>query len=269
VNSTRRGLLWAVLLLVAFVACTSAAPAVRLKVGATPVPHAEILEVVRPMLAAKGIDLEIIEFTDYVTPNLALNDGDIDANFFQHVPYLESFATDRRLNITYLAKVHIEPMGAYSRRYESADELPNRAKVGIPNDPTNGGRALLLLQKYGLIALDPKAGISATVFDITSNPKNLQITELDAAQLPRSLEDMDLAIINSNFALEAKLVPTKDALFMEDADSPYANVLAVRTADVSNEALRELARALMSPEIADFILREYEGSVVPAQELNF
>lgn len=248
---------------------TVAAPAAKLKVGATPVPHAEILEVVKPILAAKGIALEIIEFTDYVTPNLALNDGDIDANFFQHVPYLESFAKDRRLNITYLAKVHIEPMGAYSRRVRSVKDLPNKAKVGIPNDPTNSGRALLLLQKAGLIGVDKKAGITATVFDIVSNPKNIQIIELDAAQLPRSLEDMDLAIINSNFALEAKLVPTKDALFIEDSDSPYANVLAIRNVDKSNPALRELARALTSKEVADFIDSKYKGSVVPAFGLNF
>jgi D-methionine transport system substrate-binding protein len=246
-----------------------AAPAAKLKVGATPVPHAEILEVVKPILAAKGIALEIIEFTDYVTPNLALNDGDIDANFFQHVPYLESFAKDRRLNITYLAKVHIEPMGAYSRRVRSVKDLPNKAKVGIPNDPTNSGRALLLLQKAGLIGVDKKAGITATVFDIVSNPKNIQIIELDAAQLPRSLEDMDLAIINSNFALEAKLVPTKDALFIEDSDSPYANVLAIRNVDKSNPTLRELARALTSKEVADFIDSKYKGSVVPAFGLNF
>ncbi len=246
-----------------------AAPAAKLKVGATPVPHAEILEVVKPILAAKGIALEIIEFTDYVTPNLALNDGDIDANFFQHVPYLESFAKDRRLNITYVAKVHIEPMGAYSRRVRSVKDLPNKAKVGIPNDPTNAGRALLLLQKAGLIGVDKKAGITATVFDIVSNPKNLQIIELDAAQLPRSLDDMDLAIINSNFALEAKLVPARDALFMEDSDSPYANVLAVRIVDKNKPALAELARALTSKEVADFIAKKYQGSVVPAFSLNF
>ena len=247
----------------------AAAPAVKLKVGATPVPHAEILEVVKPMLSAKGIALEIIEFTDYVTPNLALNDGDIDANFFQHVPYLESFAKDRRLAITYLAKVHIEPMGAYSRRVRSIKDLPVRAKIGIPNDPTNGGRALLLLQKAGLITLNPKAGIDASVFDITGNPKNLQIVELDAAQLPRSLDDLDLAIINSNFALEAKLVPARDALVIEASDSPYANVLAVRNSNKTNAALRELAQALTSKEVADFIVKKYKGSVVPAFELNF
>lgn len=245
-----------------------AAPTVKLKVGATPVPHAGILEVVKPMLAAKGINLEIIEFTDYVTPNLALNDGDIDANFFQHVPYMESFAKDRKLSITWLAKVHVEPMGAYSKRVKSAKDLPNRAKVGIPNDPTNGGRALLLLQKNGLITLNPKAGITATVFDITANPKNLQIVELDAAQLPRSLEDMDLAIINSNFALEAKLVPTRDALFIEDADSPYANILTVRVADKANPALVELAKALTSKEVVEYINKEYKGSIVPTPGLN-
>lgn len=245
------------------------ASTVKLRVGATPVPHAEILEQVKPLLAAKGISLEIVEFTDYVTPNLALAEGDIDANFFQHIPYLEQFARDRRLAITYIAKVHIEPMGAYSKKIKDIKDLRDRAKIGIPNDPTNGGRALLLLQRAGLIKLDPKAGITATKFDITSNPKNLQIVELEAAQLPRSLEDLDLAVINSNFALEAKLVPTRDALFIEDSQSPYVNVLAVRTSDKDNPALRELAQALTSPQVAGFINKTYPGSVVPAFGLEF
>lgn len=242
---------------------------IKLKVGATPVPHAEILEQVKPILAAKGISLEIIEFTDYVTPNLALADGDIDANFFQHIPYLEQFARDRRLDITYIAKVHIEPMGAYSKKIKNIKDLRDKARVGIPNDPTNGGRALLLLQRAGLITLDKNAGITATKFDITTNPKNLQIVELEAAQLPRSLDDLDLAVINSNFALEAKLVPTRDALFIEDSHSPYVNVLAVRTGDKNNPALKELARALTSQQVAAFINKTYPGSVVPAFGLEF
>ena len=241
----------------------------KLKVGATPVPHSEILEIVKPILKDKGILLEVIEFTDYVTPNLALNDGDIDANYFQHIPYLEEFAEARRLDITYIARVHIEPMGVYSKKVKDLKDLNNKAKVGIPSDPTNGGRALLLLQKAGVIKLDDKAGITATKYDITSNPKNVQIIELEAAQLPRSLEDLDLAIINSNYALEAGLISTRDALIIEDADSPYVNVLTVRTKDKDQTALKELAKALTSGTVAEFIREKYPGSVVPAFGLEF
>ncbi|NLA07279.1 MAG: MetQ/NlpA family ABC transporter substrate-binding protein [Firmicutes bacterium] len=265
-------------LLVAFVlmlvlcaggASSEAVAPTKLKVGATPVPHSEILEIIKPILKDKGILLEVIEFTDYVTPNLALNDGDIDANYFQHIPYLEEFAEARRLDITYIARVHIEPMGVYSKKVKDLKDLKNKAKVGIPSDPTNGGRALLLLQKAGIIKLDDKAGIAATKYDIISNPKNIQIIELEAAQLPRSLEDLDLAIINSNYALEAGLISTRDALIIEDADSPYVNVLAVRTKDKDKTALIELAKALTSDTVAEFIREKYPGSVVPAFGLEF
>lgn len=250
-------------------ASSEAVAPTKLKVGATPVPHGEILEIVKPILKDKGILLEVIEFTDYVTPNLALNDGDIDANYFQHIPYLEEFAEARRLDITYIARVHIEPMGVYSKKVKDLKDLNNKAKVGIPSDPTNGGRALLLLQKAGVIKLDDKAGITATKYDITSNPKNVQIIELEAAQLPRSLEDLDLAIINSNYALEAGLISTRDALIIEDADSPYVNVLTVRTKDKDQTALKELAKALTSGTVAEFIREKYPGSVVPAFGLEF
>lgn len=265
-------------LLVAFVlmlvlcaggASSEAVAPTKLKVGATPVPHSEILEIIKPILKDKGILLEVIEFTDYVTPNLALNDGDIDANYFQHIPYLEEFAEARRLDITYIARVHIEPMGVYSKKVKDLKDVKNKAKVGIPSDPTNGGRALLLLQKAGIIKLDDKAGIAATKYDIISNPKNIQIIELEAAQLPRSLEDLDLAIINSNYALEAGLISTRDALIIEDADSPYVNVLAVRTKDKDKTALIELAKALTSDTVAEFIREKYPGSVVPAFGLEF
>lgn len=265
-------------LLVAFVlmlvlcaggASSEAVTPTKLKVGATPVPHSEILEIIKPILKDKGILLEVIEFTDYVTPNLALNDGDIDANYFQHIPYLEEFAEARRLDITYIARVHIEPMGVYSKKVKDLKDLKDKAKIGIPSDPTNGGRALLLLQKAGIIKLDDKAGIAATKYDIISNPKNIQIIELEAAQLPRSLEDLDLAIINSNYALEAGLISTRDALIIEDADSPYVNVLAVRTKDKDKTALIELAKALTSDTVAEFIREKYPGSVVPAFGLEF
>lgn len=241
--------------------CTAAE---TIKVGATPIPHAEILEFIKPALAEKGYDLQIVEFTDYVQPNLALNDGDLDANYFQHIPYLEDFSANHKLDLTYIAKVHIEPMGAYSKKIKSVDELKKGDVVAIPNDSVNGGRALLLLQRQGLIELDPSAGIAATILDITRNPKGLKFAELEAPQLPRALDDVALAIINTNFALEAGLVPTKDALFIEDSQSPYVNVLAVRKGEEDRPALKALADALRTEEVKQFILEKYKGAVVPA-----
>lgn len=234
-----------------------------LRVGATPVPHGDILTQVVPLLEEQGIKLEIIEFTDYVLPNLALNDGEIDANFFQHTPYLEGFNRDHRLNLVSLAEIHIEPLGIYSKRVSSIDEIPAGATIAIPNDPTNGGRALLLLQSAGLIKVDPKAGITPTIFDITENKLKLKFFEIEAAQLTRTLDDTTAAVINGNYALLADLVPTRDALFLEGAESPYANVLAVRAEDVNNPALLKLAEALKSDVVRDFILSTYGGSVVP------
>ncbi|HHV62535.1 MAG TPA: MetQ/NlpA family ABC transporter substrate-binding protein [Firmicutes bacterium] len=241
-----------------------AAASTVLKVGASPTPHAQILELIKPILAKEGITLQIIEFQDYVQPNLALAEGELDANYFQHIPYLEQFCRDHNLDLTYIAKVHIEPMGIYSRKIKSLKQLRNRAVVAIPNDPTNGGRALLLLQRAGLIELREGAGLSATELDIAKNPKGLQIRPLEAAQLPRALADVDIAVINTNYALPAKLVPTRDALFMEDSESPYVNVLAVRTRDKNNPALQKLARALTSNTVKDYILKNYKGDIVPA-----
>ncbi|NPV52425.1 MAG: ABC transporter substrate-binding protein [Firmicutes bacterium] len=235
-----------------------------LKVGASPTPHAQILELIKPILAKEGITLQIIEFQDYVQPNLALAEGELDANYFQHIPYLEQFSKDHNLDLTYIAKVHIEPMGIYSRKTKSLKDLRNRAIVAIPNDPTNGGRALLLLQRAGLIELRKGAGLSATELDIAKNPKGLQIRPLEAAQLPRALADVDIAVINTNYALPAKLVPTKDALFMEDSESPYVNILAVRAKDKNNPALQKLARALTSTTVREYILKNYKGDIVPA-----
>lgn len=246
-------------------AATGSAPEkVVLKVGATPVPHAEILNVVKPLLEKEGIDLQIQEFTDYVQPNEALASGQLDANFFQHVPYLEDFAAKRNLPLTYTVKVHIEPMGVYSKKVTKLDDVAAGAVVAIPNDATNGGRALAVLAKAGLITLKDGVGVTATVKDITANSKNLKITELDAAQLPRSLDDVALAVINSNFAMEAGLVPTKDSLFIESSDSPYANVLAVRKGDEQKDAIVKLGKALTSPEVKKFIEEKYQGAVVPA-----
>ncbi|WP_068140687.1 MetQ/NlpA family ABC transporter substrate-binding protein [Limnochorda pilosa] len=235
-----------------------------LRVGATPVPHAEVLEQVKPVLAAEGIDLRIVEFTDYVQPNLALDAGDLDANYFQHIPYLEQFSKDHGLDLTYIAAVHIEPMGLYSRKVSSIEDLPGGARIGIPNDPTNGGRALLLLQSAGLIKLDPAAGITATPLDVVENPHRLRFQELEAAQLPRVLFDVEAAVINTNYALEAGLNPTRDALVIEGSDSPYVNVLAVRTQEKDAQALQALARALTSDAVRSFLLEKYGGAVVPA-----
>ena len=237
---------------------------VVLKVGATPVPHAEILNEIKPLLAKDGIDLQIIEFTDYVKPNLSLNDKEIDANFFQHEPYLKKFDADRKLDLVNLVAVHIEPMGVYSKKLKDIKSVPDGAKVAIPNDPTNGGRALNILAKAGLIKLKDGVGISATVGDIVENPKNLKITEAEAAMLPRTLDDVDLAVINSNFAMEAKLNPTKDALFIEPKDSPYANIVAVRKGDENRKEIQALKKALTSPEVKKFIEEKYKGAVIPA-----
>ncbi|MBE3575799.1 MAG: MetQ/NlpA family ABC transporter substrate-binding protein [Firmicutes bacterium] len=245
-------------------AVQAAAAPVVLKVGATPVPHAEILNFIKPVLAKEGIELKVIEFQDYVQPNLALASGDLDANFFQHIPYLEQFCKDHNLDLTYIAKVHIEPMGAYSRKVKSLKSLRTGALVAIPSDPTNAGRALLLLQSGGLIKLRAGAGLQATPFDIASNPKKLQFKELEAAQLPRVLQDVDLAVINTNYALQAGLNPTRDALIIEKSDSPYVNVLAVRKADKDNPALLKLAKALTSPAVKKFIEEKYKGQIVAA-----
>jgi D-methionine transport system substrate-binding protein len=235
-----------------------------IKVGATPVPHAQILNVVKPLLEKEGITLEIVEFTDYVQPNLKLAEKELDANYFQHIPYLEDFSKEHNLDLTYIAKVHIEPMGIYSQKIKNLSELKEGATIAIPNDATNGGRALLLLQSAGVIKLKPDAGIKATVNDIVENPKKIKISELEAATLPRVLSDVDAAVINTNYALEAGLIPTKDALFIESANSPYVNVLVVRKGDESRPELKKLAEALNSPEVKKFIEETYKGAVVPA-----
>ena len=237
---------------------------VVLKVGATPVPHAEILKVIQPILAKDGIELKIVEFTDYVRPNVALAEKELDANFFQHLPYLQQFAADRKLDLVSLIAVHIEPMGVYSKKIKSVNEVPNGGIVAIPNDPTNGGRALSILAQAGLIKMKDGVGVKGTVKDVTDNPKKLVFKELEAPQLPRSLDDVTLAVINSNYALEAKLNPTKDALFIEKKESPYANILAIRKGDEKRPELVKLAKALTSPDVKKFIDDKYKGAVVPA-----
>ncbi|MBZ4646885.1 MAG: D-methionine transport system substrate-binding protein [Petroclostridium sp.] len=236
----------------------------KLVVGATPVPHAEILNFVKPILKEKGIELEIKEFTDYTTPNIALNDKQLDANFFQHIPYMDDFAKEKNIKLVAAAKVHVEPMGVYSNKIKSIGELKNDASIAIPNDATNEGRALLLLQKQGLIKLKDEKNLTQTPKDIIENPKNLKFKELEAAQLPRVLQDVDIAVINTNYALEAKLNPTKDALFIEDKDSPYANILAVRPDNEKDPKIMELVKILNSDDVKKFINEKYSGAIVPA-----
>lgn len=235
-----------------------------LKVGASPVPHAEILEFVAPILQEEGIQLEIIEFTDYTTPNLALAEASIDANFFQHVPYMETFAENNNIELASVTKVHVEPLGLYSKKIKDIEELQEGATISIPNDPTNGGRALLLLEYYGLIELDENASLTATENDIVANPKNLKFVSLEAPQLPRSLDDVDASVINTNYALEAGFNPVKDSLIIEDANSPYANVLTVRPEDLENDKILALAKVLNSSAVKEFIETKYQGAIVPA-----
>jgi len=240
------------------------ASAEELSVAATPVPHAEILEFVKPMLAKEGVELDVKVFTDYIQPNIQVDQKRMDANFFQHKPYLDEFNAGRGTSLVTVTGVHIEPFGAYSSKIESLDQLKDGAVVAIPNDPTNGGRALLLLQNAGLIKLSDSSKITATPRDIAENPKDLDFKELEAATLPRILNQVDLALINTNYALEAGLNPTEDALVIEGADSPYVNILVSRPDNKDSEAMKKLANALTSDEVKAFIMDQYEGAVVPA-----
>lgn len=236
-----------------------------LKVGATAVPHAEILETIKPELKNQGIELNIVEFSDYVQPNLALNDAELDANFFQHAPYLENFVSEHKeCKLANAAGIHIEPMGIYSKKVKDLKDLRDGASIAVPNDPTNEGRALLLLEKAGLLKLRDKVAEKATLQDIVENPKNLKFQEIEAAQVPRTLEDVDAAVINTNYAMQINLVPTKDALFIEDSTSPYVNIIAVRQGDEKRPEIVALIKALKTEKVKNFINDKYKGAVVPA-----
>lgn len=245
-------------------AASGTAKEVTLKVGATAVPHAEILNSVKARLKEQGVNLEIKEFTDYVQPNVQVSEKQLDANFFQHTPYLEQFNKDKGTNLVKVAGVHIEPFGAYSQKIKAITELKDGATVAIPNDPSNGGRALALMEKNSLIKLKDGVGVNGTVKDVVENKKNLKIKELEAAMLPRVLGEVDLALINTNYALEAKLSPVKDALFIEDKNSPYVNILAARPDNKDSDAMQKLVKALNSEETRKFIQDKYQGAVVPA-----
>lgn len=239
--------------------------AVTLKVGASPTPHAEILAVVKDLLAEEGITLEIVEFTDYIQPNLAVEEGEIDANYFQHITYMNNFNAENGTHLASVAEIHYEPFGLYAGTTASLNELQDGATIGVPNDPTNGGRALLLLQEQGLITLKEDVGLEPTVLDIAENPHNYQIEELEAAQLPRSLDSLDLAVINGNYAIQAGL-NVADALAIESAEgtagTAYVNVLAVAEDRVDDPAIQALANALKSDEVKTFIDETYGGAVV-------
>lgn len=250
--------------LLSLLACSPKDQSTTIKIGATPVPHAELLNLVIDDLEKEGIKLEVVEFTDYVTPNIALSDGEIDANFFQHQPYLDEFAGERGLDLTSIGSVHVEPLGLYSSKFESIDDLPEGAEIAIPNDSVNGGRALILLEAFGLIELDENAGLKATEADIISNPNNYTFVPVEAAQLPRVLEDLDASIINGNYALEADLNPSKDALILEGSQSPYTNIVVVRSGEEKNDALLKVIAALQSDEVKDHIQNNYGGGVVEA-----
>ncbi|MDR1251665.1 MAG: MetQ/NlpA family ABC transporter substrate-binding protein [Treponema sp.] len=242
---------------------SSAKSGATLSVGATPVPHAELLNLISEELAAQGITLKVVEFTDYVQPNVALIAGDLDANFFQHIPYLETNAEWSEKLVSAFG-VHIEPFGLYSSKYTNIADLPSGASIAIPNDPSNGGRALLLLQAGGLITLRPGVGLTATPRDITGNPKNFRFEELEAAQLPRSLQDVDASTINGNYALEAGLNPLKDSLIIEGADSPYVNIVVVQRGKEQDSRIQALKNALLSQKVKNYINSTWsDGSVVP------
>lgn len=239
-----------------------------IRVGVSPTPHGEIMEVVKEVLAEEGYELEIVTFSDYVQPNENLESEDLDANYFQHQQYLDQFNEERGTHLVSVADVHYEPMGIFPGRCSSLEELPDGATIAVPNDVTNEARALILLQEQGLITLDENAGIEATIVDIVDNPKNLEIVEMEAAQITNILQDLDLAVINGNYALQAGLNAATDAIVTEDPDSDiirnyYVNVLAVREGHENDEKTQALVNALLSDTVRDYINENYSGSVVP------
>lgn len=259
------GSAWRLAFVVGLLALTTlqAAEPLRLVVGATPVPAGELLEFIRPALATRGVGLEVKIFTDYIQPNVQLAEGRLDANLYQHRPFLEEFNRQKHADLVAVARIYLAPLGGYSRRVQSLAALSEGASVAIPNDPTNSARALQLLAANGLITLRPEAGTLATIRDIAANPRHLKIRELEAAMLPRVLREVDLAVINTNYALEAKLDPVHDALFREDRESPYANVLVTRASQRDMPAIKILTETLLSPATAEFLREHYKGAIIP------
>lgn len=258
---------WFVPALAALLLAACSAPkedANTLTIGATAVPHAEILKFVQPELAKEGVNLKIKVFADYVQPNLQVVEKSLDVNYFQTGPYLAAFNREHGTHLVPIVGVHIEPFGAYSRRIKAIGALPDGATVSVPNDPSNQARALLLLAHHGLITLKDPHDALAGMADITANPKHLKFKELDAAMLPRTLDEVDLALINTNYALAAGLNPTKDALLIESSDSPYVNYLVGRADNQHDPRVEKLAKALTSSATRAFIEQKYKGAVLPA-----
>ena len=233
-------------------------------VGATPEPHAEMLNLIIDDMAEMGYTLKVQEFTDYVTPNEAVEAGEIEANFFQHIPYMESFNEERAFHLVNVVGTHVEPLALYSKKVTDYNSIPAEGTIAIPNDPTNEGRALLLLQSAGLIKLDPKAALTAVPADIIENKKNFKFQEIEAASLPRVLDDVDAAVINGNYAIPAGLTATKDGLFIEGADSPYVNVIAVKAGMENDPRVQALVKAITSDEVRQYLKETYPtGEVIP------
>ncbi len=233
-----------------------------IRIGVTPGPHAQILEAVKPIAAQKGLDIKIVEFSDYVVPNEALASGELEANSFQHQPYLDNQKADRGYKIETVAQTVNFPIGVYSKKLKSFDALPDGAKVAIPNDPTNGGRALLLLQDKGLLKLKEGVGFKPTILDVTENKKNLKFVEIDAAQAPRVLDDVDAAVINTNYATQAGLDPVKDALTRENPKGPYVNVIVVRSEDKDKPWVKTLVDSYHTPEVKKYVEEKFKGAVL-------
>ena len=259
-------LITAILALV-LVAAVATASATTLTIAASVTPHADILEFAKTILAEKGIELDIQIFDDYVQPNLVVDSGEVDANYFQHIPYLENFNAERGTKLVSAGAVHYEPMGLYSNldKAYTVDTIPDGAVIAVPNDPTNEARALELLESLGLITLSNKAGTEATVLDITENPKNIDIQEFEAAAVPRMLADVDLAVINSNYALQAGVELVGTAIATEGTEVAYPNIIAVREGDENREEIKTLVEVLQSEEVVNFINETYGGAVVPTK----
>jgi D-methionine transport system substrate-binding protein len=251
-----------VAILVAVAALTVAAQAETIRVGVTAGPHAEVLDVVRKVAAERGLDIKVIEFTDYVVPNQALAQKDLEANSFQHEPYLLNQLSKTNWKIVKVANTIASPQGVYSTKYKSLAELPEGARVAIANDPSNGARGLLILAQHGAIKLRNGAGVTATIADIVDNPKKLRFVELDAAQLPRSLQDVDLVSINNNYAVQAGLNPAKDAIARESAEGPWVNILAVREEDKDKPWVKELIAAYHSEPVRQFLETRFKGTYI-------
>ena len=250
-------------ILILFILLTTICFGKTLKIGTTSYPGAELMELIKDDLKAQGIELVVVEMNDYVTPNLALADGEIDINSFQHLPYLEQFKEDRKLDLVSAGATYIAPLGLYSKKYKLIEELPEKATIAIPNDPTNSGRSLLLFHKIGLIELKDPTDLHATPFDIVKNPKKIKFKELEAAQLPRVIDDVDAAIINGGYALNAGFFPTKDSILLEDKDSPYINIFAVRAGDENREDIKAFVKCFQSDKVRNYINETFKGGFVP------